>query len=249
MQELAMTTLKITRKIIQPAFRDYVWFFLERFGKQFFTGPSIFTQNTTIDKTEVGGALESGQIPGSQGGVASALGWEFQLDQRDNVYAALKGHFLRFEMLFFEEAFLSDFNFNHFSLDLRKYFNLGKNHVIAIQGFGQSNFGNTPFNRMAQLGGPKLMRGYKLGAFRDQHYTSAQVEYRTPFWKAFGLVGFVGAGAVSDKISDFNVDYLKPSYGAGLRVAFNKEERIHLRIDYARGDNRDEFYFTVAESF
>lgn len=223
--------------------------FLRRVKGNLFTGPSVFLQNTTIDQVEAGGLLESGNVPGSEGGVSNAIGWEFMIDSRDNVYASRKGHYLRFGMLFFDQAFASDFSFNHFILDLRKFFNLGKNHIIAIQGYGEYNFGETPFNRMGQLGGPKRMRGYKLGALRDQHYTTAQMEYRTPFWKAFGLAAFIGTGAVSSTIETFSTNDLKPSYGAGLRVAFNKEKRIHLRLDYARGADRDELYFTVTESF
>ncbi|MCB0480325.1 MAG: BamA/TamA family outer membrane protein [Flavobacteriales bacterium] len=223
--------------------------FLQKIKKSWYTGPTIFTQNSTIYNLEKGGQLDSGQIPGSHGGVTSGMGWEILTDSRDNVYAPLKGHFYRMSVLFFDEAFLSDFSYNHFVIDLRQYINFYKTHVLAIQAYGEYNFGEVPFNRMAQLGGQRIMRGYKLGTFRDQHYSAAQIEYRSPFWGIFGLAAFAGMGVVAHEISQFEAQYIRPSYGGGIRMAFNKKERLNLRLDYARGENRDEFYFTVSEAF
>lgn len=223
--------------------------FMQRFASGWYTGPSIFIQNTTILDREAGGQLETGNIPGSSGGLVSGMGWEVQNDKRDNIYAPLKGHFMRMSVLFYDDAFLSDFSFNHFEIDLRKYWPFYKKHVLAFQTYGEYNFGEVPFNRMAQLGGPRMMRGYKIGALRDQHYSSAQVEYRTPIWGVFGLTAFASTGTVASSINNFNTTDMKFAYGGGIRFAFNQKERIHLRLDYARAIDRDEFYFTVAEAF
>jgi outer membrane protein assembly factor BamA len=222
---------------------------LQKVWKNVFTGPRIYLQNTTVSELEAGGELESGNVPGYQGGVTNAMGWDIRIDSRNNVYGPTQGHYLRGSMLFYDRAFLSDFEYNHLELDLRKYFNLGSNHVLAIQSYSEFNFGTVPFNRMAQLGGHRIMRGYKKGTFRDQLYTAAQIEYRSPIWYVFGFTAFVGTGTVSDQFQNMNLDYFRPTYGGGLRVAFNKKERIHIRIDYARGDHYDEFYLTLGEAF
>lgn len=79
---------------------------------------------------------------------------------------------------------------------------------------------------------------------------ASQVEYRTPIWHFFGFAIFAGTGAVADNFEEFNTDFLRYSYGGGFRLAFNKKERVHIRFDYARGDNnRQQFYLTFAESF
>ncbi|UTW61089.1 BamA/TamA family outer membrane protein [bacterium SCSIO 12741] len=202
-----------------------------------------------MDETEEGGWLSSGLIPGGEGGVTSGLGWEFQWDHRDKVYAPYKGHFVRLSMLFFDPAFASDFAFNHFTLDMRKYFNLGNNHVLAFQAYGEYNFGETPFNRMAQLGGQIIMRGYKIGTYRDQHLMAGQIEYRTPIWYFVGFTAFLGSGAVARNFNDFQTSNFRPTYGMGLRLALNRKERINLRLDYARGEYDGEFYLTLMESF
>jgi len=222
---------------------------LRKVWKNVYTGPRLFLQNTTMEKVISGGLLDSGNISGSQGGVSNALGWDIRLDARDNVYAPTKGYYFKTSMLIFEKVIGSDFDFNHFEIDLRGYFNLGKNHIIALQSYSEFNFGDTPFNRLGQLGGSKIMRGYQKGVYRDQQMTAAQIEYRTPIWYVFGFTAFFGVGSVADKFNNFSSQYLRPSYGGGLRVAFNKKERINIRLDYARGTNRDEFYITLSESF
>ncbi|MBD79490.1 MAG: hypothetical protein CL840_11285 [Crocinitomicaceae bacterium] len=227
---------------IQLAAMQKVW-------KNWYTGPRVFLQNTTMEEVAQGGLLDSGIVPGSQGGLANAIGWEVRIDGRDNVYAPRKGYYLRTGLLAFDKIVGSDFDFNHFDIDARLYYNLGKNHVLAAQSYSEFNFGNTPFNRMAQLGGSKIMRGYKKGTYRDQLMTAVQLEYRTPIWHFFGFTAFVGTGGVADKFSNFSTEYLRPSYGAGLRLAFNKKERIHIRLDYARGDHYEEFYITLNEAF
>jgi hypothetical protein len=222
---------------------------LRKVWKNLYTGPRLFLQNTTMEKVIVGGLFESGNVPGGRGGVANALGWDIRLDARNNVYAPTKGYYFKTSMLVFEKFIGSNFDFNHFEIDLRGYFNLGENHIIALQSYSEFNFGNTPFNRLGQLGGSKIMRGYKKGVYRDQLMTAAQVEYRTPIWYVFGFTAFFGVGSVADKFDNFSSKYIRPSYGAGIRVAFNKKERIHIRLDYARGTNREEFYITLSESF
>lgn len=224
---------------------------LRKIYKDLYTGPRLFFQNTTVDEVDTSGLLNTGLIPGSGGGVTNALGWDIRLDTRDNVYAPYSGHYLRVSSLFFDKLVSSDFDFNHFEIDLRKYFKLAKNknHVLAIQGYSEFNFGTTPFNRMAQLGGNRIMRGYKKGIYRDQLLSAAQIEYRSPLWFVFGFTAFVGTGTVAPNFKSFSTEYLRPTYGGGLRIAFNKKERINIRLDYARGDHYDEFYITLGEAF
>lgn len=233
------------------AFPRFELLAMQRVWKKLYTGPKFFFQNSTIKDVEADGLMQTGLVPGYSGGVTNALGWELRYDQRDNVYSTYTGFLIRANALFFDGAFGSDFEFNQFDVDLRKFFKVGKKHahIIALQSRSQFNFGDTPFNRMAQIGGNEIMRGYKKGQYRDQFMTAAQIEYRTPFWKMVGLTAFLGTGAVASDFQGFDIDNLRPSYGAGMRIIFNEKERIHLRIDYARGDHYDEYYITLSEAF
>lgn len=223
---------------------------LKKFKKRIYTGPKLFYQNTTISSVEPNGLLDASGIAGATGSVTTGIGWELEYDARDFIYAPTKGYYANLSFLGFNEVMGGNFGYNLFTLDIRKYVNLGKNHIIGIQGYGFSIFGIAPFNKLSQLGGDKIMRGYLKGEFRDNHLLASQLEYRTPIWYFFGFTAFAGTGAVADRLEEFNTDFLRYSYGGGVRLAFNKKERVHIRFDYARGDNnRQQFYLTFAESF
>lgn len=223
---------------------------LKKFKKRIYTGPKLFYQNTTITAVETGGLLDTLNIAGAAGSVTTGIGWELEYDARDFIYAPTKGYYANASFLGFNDVMGGNFNYNLFTVDLRKYFNLGKNHIVGIHGHSSSIFGEAPFNKLSQLGGDKIMRGYRKGEFRDNHLMASQLEYRTPIWYFFGFTAFAGTGAVANSIKEFNTDFLHYSYGGGFRLAFNKKERIHIRFDYARGDNnRQQFYLTFAESF
>jgi len=67
-------------------------------------------------------------------------------------------------ILVFHPQFLSTYQFTHFELDVRKYFNPWLKHIIAVQATTSSNSGNTPFYELSMMGGEKQLRGYYLGA-------------------------------------------------------------------------------------
>jgi hypothetical protein len=50
--------------------------------------------------------------------------------------------------------------------------------------------------------------------------------------------------------SNYNIDKLKLSYGAGLRYRLN-DARVHLRLDFAKNNYGDklQFYITATEAF
>lgn len=94
------------------------------------------------------------------------------------------------------------------------------------------------------------MRGYYEGRYKDKQEFVIQTEYRMPIYKRIGAVIFGGVGNVNDKVSDFSLNKLKYSYGAGLRFAINKSEKLNIRIDYgiAGGINKG-FYLQIGEAF
>ncbi|MCP4901824.1 MAG: hypothetical protein GY906_33080, partial [bacterium] len=49
--------------------------------------------------------------------------------------------------------------------------------------------------------------------------------------------------------SDFDLDHLLPSIGAGLRYILSVDNRLNIGIDYAVGKGSDAVYFFVGESF
>ena len=90
-------------------------------------------QNTTMEKTEANGLLQTGLIPGSKGGLSNGIGMEIRWDGRNNLYSPTKGYYARVSGLAFDKFMGSDFQWNHMLFDLRKYFNVGKKQTFPTQ--------------------------------------------------------------------------------------------------------------------
>jgi hypothetical protein len=212
-------------------------------------GPMIRFENVSMQETTRGGMLSAGVLPGSRGGTSAGCGIVANWDSRDNTFAARAGSFYQLTALLYRSAFGSDFSYDDIQIDARNFFTVLSDHVIAVQGFGEFIDGSAPFQSLAKFGGQNLLRGYLDGRYRDRNVVSLQTEYRLPVWWRFGLVGFVGAAQVADRIGGLALDRFWFSGGVGLRFAWNPEEKINLRVDYGAGSNSSGLYITATEAF
>jgi len=67
--------------------------------------------------------------------------------------------------------------------------------------------------------------------------------------QVWGLVGFAGAGHITNSFSEQGDNESVPSYGAGVRFMVLQSKRINLRVDYACSDDSDALYLGVGEAF
>ena len=220
-----------------------------RRGKNFFAGLHLETFFMSMRKTENGGALAAGSVTGSNGGVLSGLGVFAKWDSRDNTFSAASGTYCALFLNFFTPALASDFTFTQMILDARKYFPLGANQVLAVQGVFESVWGECPFQTLPMFGGLNLLRGFYEGRYRDQNMLAVQAEYRRPLWGRFGFCGFAGAAQVQDKISRLALREFHVAWGIGLRYKFNRRENLNIRLDAGFAGSSPAFYLTFAEAF
>jgi hypothetical protein len=190
---------------------------------------------------------------GAGGSANVALGLGVVYDKRHNVLNERKGLFVELAYLNYAKYLSIDFAFQNIQFDAR-YFRkgIGKNQVWAVQGIGQFNHGNVPFNQLALMGGENMMRGYYTGRFRDNNLMAVQTEYRFlpfPFSKRFGGALFAAIGSVEGKVGDFTFTDIKPTAGLGLRYLVFKSKDIFLRFDAAFTGEGQGFYIFVGEAF
>ncbi|MBS1487462.1 MAG: BamA/TamA family outer membrane protein [Bacteroidetes bacterium] len=229
-----------------------------KIGRRVFQNQKLFAGVETRAITYYGirssstGALSSEKVTGYNGSVSIGLGPALIWDTRDNVVNPGKGFYWDFRYSQYSTALGGTVDYHRTYFDFRKYMNVvpRHRHILAMELFGDFVRGNAPFKELAELGGPRIMRGYYRGRFRDNYITAFQTEYRMPVYKRWGVVAFAGLGKVYDPTSvNFNDFHI--SYGGGLRYKVNKREKLNIRIDYARGDPRylGYLYLGLAESF
>ena len=144
----------------------------------------------------------------------------------------------------------STYPYTKWIVDLRKYWSVGKDHLIYLQVYGKFLWGKEiPFRNMAMLGGDKLLRGYFRGRYRDHNIILAQAEYHSPpIWR-FSFVAFAGAGDVFHSASTIGNLKIKQAGGIGFRYKVFRDRRMNVRIDFALGNHDSGIYLGILEAF
>ena len=194
-------------------------------------GLTLDWKNTNVEDVEDGGMLEQGDITGSDGGVSSGMGPVIAWDTRDNLFSPSRGSWHKTWAWIYREWMGSDFDYEYYGLDLRHYRPIGRESVLAMQGFMALTSGEVPFNEYPT----PLMRGLYENVFIDKNAVAVRAEYRFPIdFFASGRWGGAVFGAVGDAFPDAttteDID-LKVAGGVGLRYALNKKEKINVRLD------------------
>lgn len=206
----------------------------------------LYTQHTIISNTVDGGLLASTQPAGYNGSVQLQPSIGAQFNTRNFQTSATKGWYAQATI----GTNLTDYTNNTAEVDVRKYFALGANQsVIAVQIYGVFNSEQVPFNLLPQLGGNRLMRGYRQGVYRDQQMIVYQLAYRSRLvWELLSFSAFANMGSVASNWWQLHENY-RYTYGSGVRLAVDVEKRQFIRFDFAFNKEFNGFYFAIGEAF
>jgi outer membrane protein assembly factor BamA len=220
-----------------------------RLGEGLYAGARWSYNDTDIEILDDDGWMASSNIIGRDGGVISGPGLILKYDTRDSAFSPSRGLLLEAEYNRFSGATGSDFVFSHFRSDIRHFFSLSQNHVLATQIQYEYSSGDIPFYQLPELGGQTGLRGIESGKFVDQLRYTLQAEYRFPLWKRFGGVVFAGAGQSFPSHTDILND-IKVAGGFGLRFMLDTNNKLNIRLDFGFDENGDmKFYFNIREAF
>jgi outer membrane protein assembly factor BamA len=218
--------------------------------QKFYIGVPLDIANYFNIKPDSNSFLITDNVTGVKGGFTIGTGLAANYEGRDNRYNPLKGAYAMAIYVFHPSWLGSAYEFSHFEVDLRKYFNPWHKHVIALQATTTATGGDVPFYELAQLGGDKQMRGYYQGAIRDKILVDCQMEYRMPVWNIFGITGWIGTGRVADKYKNLTWNGWWVSYGGGIRIRVDSKNNTNLRLDFGFGPNGvTGTYINFAEAF
>ncbi|CQR70597.1 Outer membrane protein assembly factor BamA precursor [Sporomusa ovata DSM 2662] len=164
-------------------------------------------------------------------------------DSRDNVFAPSEG--ARYSLSAEFAGLGGDFNFNKYTLEGRKYFKTGPNHVIATRltaGYADGNISDA--NRF-EVGGADTLRGYEDEQYKGDKMLAGSVEYRFPVISKIQGVVFTDIGNAWTG-GGYKLDDLKTSVGVGIRMTTPIGP---VRIDFAKGEEGGRTHFSFGGQF
>lgn len=210
-----------------------------------YAGPWAEFRLENVYETSEGGMLAGGTVPGSAKSRVSGLGLRVNYDSRDDIFQPQSGSYHQLSWITYQNAFGSEFAFNRYEIDLRKYFSIWNNKVLAVQGYWSFIGGTAPFQQLSLLGGSRRMRGFLEGRYRDNLAMVYQTEFRLPVYKNLGMVFFGSTGQAADQFDQYDFDRFHYGGGFGFRYKL-LDEGINIRIDFGFGD-QSAFYFGLNE--
>ena len=237
----------------EEGFSQKQWFinpqFLQRINGNFYLGVTYEFQHTGPVSYTPGGLFDQENITGRYGGNTSGIGPIISWDTRNSAYSPDHGFFAELQYVWFPDFLGSDFKFQVFSADVRRFIYLDPKSVLALQGLAGLTFGNTPFRKLEELGGADMMRGYYGGRYTDKCLMAYPAEYRRLLFWRVGMVAFAATGEVAPTPTQFELDGLHFTYGGGLRFMLSRAEKLNLRVDYGIAKHSNAFTVQLREAF
>jgi len=223
--------------------------FLRRIPWQFYAGGRFFTGNSFLTVKETSG--DHPAIPPDVGLHTNlrSLGFEFWRDTRPNKFYPVKGTVFDFTSDFFGTALGSKYTFQSYKITFNKYWSLPKKNVLAYNAFYCATGGEAPFYAQCIYGTNNELRGYTAGQYIDRFMIATQAEDRLELPWRFGVVGFVGIGAVMPGADKFRSKQFLPAGGTGIRFMLSKDYHVNLRTDFAWGKDNFTWAVGVGEAF
>jgi hypothetical protein len=146
----------------------------------------------------------------------------------------------------------SDLNFNKFTLELNKYFDLWRKRIFTLR-FKISHIDkpdniNLPFSVLNYLGSIDILRAYSEDRYIDNDIALIAIEYRYPIFDNIDAFIFFEQGRTFSDIFDekFLVDW-KYSTGFGMRI-WNKNGVRFMPL-IADGFETMKFYFVLGANW
>lgn len=214
-----------------------------------YLGVRAAADRTWLDDLDPAGTLVA--RPERNGWSLLTLGALVTHDTRDRLFAPRHGGLRSLTIARTDRALGATFDATRVTVDVRQYVALHPRAVFAVQGRLDHVEGALPFERLPQLGGPTLLRGYFAGRFRERSLGIGQAEVRLGPWAdVVGLTVFAASGGVAPDLATLRDTRFRRAAGAGLRLVANPASGLALRIDWAQGERGSRgWYITVGEAF
>ena len=182
------------------------------------------------------------------GYTSTGTGVGLLIDKRNNILNPSDGFYLETKLSKYFDGSHMTGGFTNHVFDARFYRTFNR-LVLNTNLYTVHNKGIVPFRMMPYLGGPRFMRGYYAGRFRDNNLSFMQAEVRRKLFWRIGVAAFSGLGQVYSNLDQFAMDRFHLNYGGGLRFQLNKDSPANIRFDYGKTRDSHGFYIVFGECF
>jgi len=222
---------------------------LRKVWKQLYGGMLYKFDYVDYTAYEKDGAIAQ-YIPGAGNTVrTSNLGMVLQWDSRSSMVFPRSGSYLELRSYWANEGWGSDSDFYLVRADMRGYYSLFPQTILAAQALGTYGHGDIPLHKMAELGGLRVLRGYPYSRYRDKSSYVLQSELRFPIYGILRGTVFASAGQVGSSPEDFHFSVTRIAGGAGLRIRPNPGSDVQIRLDVGFSPDSFGIYITLLEAF
>lgn len=179
----------------------------------------------------------------------SNLGIVLLWDSRSSMVFPRSGTYMEMQAYRADSAWGSDSEFNIVHADMRGYFSLSAETILAAQALATYGSGNIPLHKMAEIGGLNVLRGYPYSRYRDKSSYALQSELRFPIYGILRGTVFAAAGQVASSLNEFRFSHTRLGVGAGLRIRPNPKSDVQIRLDAGFSLHTYGIYITLMEAF
>jgi hypothetical protein len=191
--------------------------------------------------------------------LASGIMVNLIIDSRDNTTNSYKGVYGAIQYRTMNKFLGSTSNYQDLVIQFKNYQSFNKHDTYILASWFMSVTalnGTVPYMILPANGWDKYNasgRGYIQGRFRGRDWLYLEFENRITLTRNrfLGMVIFANAMSSSDPDNSVKLlQYIKPAYGVGLRILFDKAARTNLCVDYGRGvDGSSGIFLNLGEWF
>ena len=179
-------------------------------------GPRLHLRAEDLVDAETGGRIATGILP-FRDYRAAGLGASLTWDDRDELFWPTRGTWVEAWALGYTGHGAGPFLRG--SGAIRRFLPLGGGQVLGLEARLDLAGDDVPFTLLPRLGGPRGLRGYYEGRWRDRWLWSGQAEWRFHLaWRVEGTV-FAGVAGVAPSLSRLGDSAPAPPAGSACGFA------------------------------
>ena len=178
---------------------------------------------------------------------SSGLGIVATWDSRNNYFSPHQGHYMETQMVFNDDAFGSDYEYDSYTA-YGHHYGYWNPHDIGVRW----NYATieTDERYLPPYAIPMVeMRGGPSGYYQGEHVGVIETEYRYHFNHRWMGLGFIGVGRAADHFNELDDQSGAVGKGLGFRYLIARQLGFQMGVDFADGPDGFAWYIQAGSAW